>query len=68
MKKKVVRVKIQSPYQMVHTALEYAGERACNRCDKYNEEALTESQRNVLIREFADSFWLALEDAGIEVK
>jgi hypothetical protein len=67
-KKNVIRVKIQSPYQIIGQALEYAAARACNRCDKYNELSLSESQRASLIGEFETSFWLALDDAGVEVK
>ena len=66
-KTRVVRVK-SSGFDIVSSALDYAAERACTRCDKYNEEPLTESQRATLVREFADSFWIALDDAGAEVK
>lgn len=65
MKKKVV-VKVNG-YDIVVAALEYAAARACNRCDKYNEVALTEAQRSTLAKEFEQSFWLAIEDAGAEI-
>lgn len=66
MKKKVV-VKVKG-YDIVVAALEYAAARACNRCD-YNEVALTltESQRSTLTKEFEQSFWLAMDDAGAEI-
>jgi hypothetical protein len=66
-KVRVVRVKA-SGHDIVSDALEYAAVRACNRADKYNEEALTSGQRASLEREFVASFWLALDDAGAEVK
>lgn len=64
-----VRVRVKANgYEIVSRALEYAAERACNRSDKYNDAALTEGQRSVLQREFAESFWLSLADLGAEVK
>ena len=66
--KKRIRVKVISPYDSLGRALEAAIERGMNRCDKYNETPLTAGQRNVLSEQIEQSFWLAMEDAGIEVK
>jgi hypothetical protein len=63
---KKITVKTNS-YTIVEECLEFAAGRACNRCDKYNEVALTENQRTILVNEFANSFWLALEHHGAEI-
>jgi hypothetical protein len=65
---KALRVKVAAPHQILEETLERAVERGMNRCDKYTEEALTDAQRGLLLREVVESFWIALEDAGLEVK
>ena len=61
-----VKVKTDS-YSIIKDTLYSAAERACNRCDKYNNIALTEGQRNILIAEFENSFWIALSDNNAEI-
>ena len=65
---KAIRVRMAAPRQVVNDILERAVERGMNRCDKYNEIVLTDAQRDVLLREVVESFWIALEDAGLGVK
>lgn len=67
MKRRVIRAKV-STHDVVSVALNYAIERGMNRCDKYHEEPLTEAQRGLLLREVDSSFWLALDDAGVELR
>lgn len=55
------------PYDVVGDALGYAITRACNRCDKYSDVALTANQRAQLEHELPSSFWLALEDVNVEL-
>jgi hypothetical protein len=63
---KKIKIKTKS-YSIIKECLEYAAERACNRCDKYNDVPLTITQRTTLISEFENSFWLALEDRDAEI-
>jgi hypothetical protein len=55
-------------YKVVSDAIESAVTRGMSRCDKYNDPPLTEAQRATLAREVEASFWLALSDAGVEIK
>jgi len=55
-------------YSVITNALEYGIERGMNRCDKYSEEALTEGQRALLVREIDTSFMLYLEEHGITLE
>lgn len=66
-RKKQVKFKVNT-YMILHDVLEQAAARACRRCDKHNVQALTESQTASLEREFDESFWLAFEDAGLELE
>jgi hypothetical protein len=56
------RLKVDA-YKVVSDAIESAVTRGMSRCDKYNDPPLTEAQREV-----EASFWLALSDAGVEIK
>jgi len=64
---KRVKVKVNG-YTVVQTALDQAIESAMNKCDKYNDPGLTESQRDALRTHLGNYFWLALDEAGVELK
>lgn len=65
----VLRVRVLNPYASLCEIIEHAVERGMNRCDKYSEQqSLTDGQRGLLLKEIGQSFWIALEDAGMEVK
>jgi hypothetical protein len=62
-----IRLKVDSR-GIVQEALEFAIERGMNRCDKYSETPLSDCQRATLKHEIDQSFWLALEDRGAEIR
>jgi len=57
-----------SAYDVVSAALDSALERGFMRHDKYSEIALEPAQRTLLANEIEQSFWLALDDAGVELR
>ena len=65
---RAIRVKVASAYQVINEALERAVVRGINRCNKYARDQFEPEQRDLLLREVVESFWIALEDAGLEVK
>lgn len=67
-KKKVIKVRIISPYDMLGRALEAAVKRGIYRCNKYSESKIGDAQGTLLEEQIEESFWLALEDAGLEIK
>jgi len=63
-----VRIKARvRAYDVVSEALVKAVQRGMNRCDKYSEKALTEGQRQLLEDQTVESFWLMMDDAGVEL-
>lgn len=62
-----IRAKI-SAHGAVSAALESAIQSGMNKCDKYHEGPLTEAQRNLLLQHIDNYFWLALDEAGVELK
>lgn len=67
MKKRRVKVKV-NPYLVVSDALDSAIVSAMNKTDKYAPEPLTESQRASIAQHLTSYFWLALDEAGVEIK
>jgi hypothetical protein len=57
-----------SAFDAVMSALNVAIQRGFMRHDKYSDTPLDQSQRGLLEREIEASFWLALDDAGVELK
>jgi len=67
MKRKAVRVRVDG-YAVVSEALRNGILGAMNKTDKYHERPLTDMQRGLLERHIADYFWLAIDEAGVEIK
>lgn len=64
---KRIKVKVNG-YTVISSALDAAIESAMNKCDKYNPEPLTDPQRDALRTHVGNYFWLALDEAGVELK
>lgn len=60
-----LKLEVKDPWAVLEDCLDFAAERACNRADKYNNEQLTDGQREMLKEYFVESFWLALDDRGL---
>lgn len=65
--KRRIRAKVDAA-AVINTALDSAIESAMNKTDKYNPEALTDGQRATLTNHLSNYFWLAIEDAGVEIR
>lgn len=64
---KRIKVKV-NPYLVLTDALDSAIVSAMNKTDKYAPEPLTESQRASIAQHLNNYFWLALDEAGVELK
>lgn len=62
-----VRVKVDA-HRVIGDALDSAIESGMNKTDKWCEYPLTAPQRNALRSQIDNYFWLALEEAGVELK
>jgi len=62
---KRIKVKV-GVHDLICELVQYAAERACNRHDKYSDRSLSAASRALLIAEFEQSFWLAVNDHRIE--
>jgi len=64
---KKIKVKVRVDiHGLIREIVEFAAERACNRHDKYSDKPLSDSSRSLLVKEFEQSFWLAVDDHGAE--
>lgn len=62
------KIRVQADtFRIVSDALDTAVESAMNRTDKWCEEQLTDAQRHVLVTQAASYFWIALQEAGVEL-
>jgi len=65
----VKRVKVKvNPYLVITDALDSAIVSAMNKTDKYETSPLTETQRASIAQHLNNYFWLALDEAGVEIK
>jgi hypothetical protein len=68
MKKLKAKIIVTRPVDVIGKALEDAIERGMKRHDKYSDKALSESSRSLLLKEIEDSFWLFLDEQGLEIR
>jgi hypothetical protein len=67
-KTKRISVRLRDPHDVLRECLAAAIERGMDRHDKYHDVALLEVQRSLLFREIESSWWLALDDAHVEIR
>jgi hypothetical protein len=60
-----IKVKV-GVHDLICEIVEFAAQRACNRHDKYSDKSLSEASRSLLVKEFEQSFWMAVGDHNVE--
>lgn len=68
MKKLKARIVVARPVDVLGRILEEAIERGIRRHNKYHETPISDSSQSLLSSEIENSFWLGIDESGLEIR